>query len=493
MSHKYLFNERPRSISPSLAKAIGLDEAIVLQELNHWLEYNKAENKAKEVFRDGRWWSYSSYSAWQKHSFPWWTEHVIKTTFLELEDLGLVLSCSKYNKMPMDRTKWYTIDYVAYDAFLELWESHDCPRRVARRSKSNEAEARVYAEFLHAWEAIKNDLPNVVTTTMDGAITTTNVVTTPFSSSLQRPPITSSLKKVVEVSKEDETVPQDDSNPDNTSSPPLPLPPDTDSKPQEESPGPKPISDSAVEPNPVADIFTCYAENIGELTALVRDTLTAAIEEYPADWILDALSQAVKYNKRNWAYAETILRRKQTESSYANPPPSDDPVSEGKDNSFVVRNQPQVGDILAERKTALTAQASNSPPFDTPAEVDNPALQTPWDDAGQPSTIAHAWELARNQIELQLDPASFDTYLRDTHLIDFHPSDHAFVFAAPNEHIRDTCQHRLSKHIDQVLSSIYGQLVHLKFILPDSAPVGTRRCASVATQSSAVSEPAEAA
>ena len=57
------------------------------------------------------------------------------------------------------------------------------------------------------------------------------------------------------------------------------------------------------------NIFKLYEENIGPLTPLIADALKDAEETYSPDWVVDALEIAVKNNKRNWKYAEAILKR----------------------------------------------------------------------------------------------------------------------------------------------------------------------------------------
>lgn len=90
-----------------LAKAIGLNEAIVLNQLHYWIEKNRRTNKN---FYDNRYWVYNTYENWQNQDFEYWSIDTIKRTFTKLEKMGLVLS-GNFNKMPMDRTKWYTINY----------------------------------------------------------------------------------------------------------------------------------------------------------------------------------------------------------------------------------------------------------------------------------------------------------------------------------------------------------------------------------------------
>ncbi|HFR3539197.1 TPA: hypothetical protein ACHVCJ_001740 [Streptococcus suis] len=52
-----LFDERPILANPVLAR-IGLNEAIVLQQINFWLEVNKQNGKN---FHDGRYWTYMNH------------------------------------------------------------------------------------------------------------------------------------------------------------------------------------------------------------------------------------------------------------------------------------------------------------------------------------------------------------------------------------------------------------------------------------------------
>lgn len=94
-------------VRKKLAKAIGLNEAIVLNQLHYWIEKNK--RKGKNHY-DGLYWVYNTYDEWQQQDFEYWSVDTVKRTFTKLEKLGLVIS-GNYNKMPMDRTKWYTIDY----------------------------------------------------------------------------------------------------------------------------------------------------------------------------------------------------------------------------------------------------------------------------------------------------------------------------------------------------------------------------------------------
>lgn len=66
-----------------------------------------------------------------------------------------------------------------------------------------------------------------------------------------------------------------------------------------------PIEIGAEPPN----IYRLYEQHIGPLTPLIAETLRAAEESYPSEWIEEAVQIAVEKNVRNWRYIEAILRR----------------------------------------------------------------------------------------------------------------------------------------------------------------------------------------
>jgi len=61
------------------------------------------------------------------------------------------------------------------------------------------------------------------------------------------------------------------------------------------------------------NIFQLYESNIGALTPMIAEELGEAEETYPLNWIEDAIRIAVERNKRNWRYANAILKRWQIE------------------------------------------------------------------------------------------------------------------------------------------------------------------------------------
>ncbi len=112
---RLLIDEEPLLVLPRLAAAIGLNEAIVLQQVRYWLG-----DKRRPQVRDGERWVYNTYAQWQEQ-FPFWSLATIKKTFRELEERGLLRASQRYNRAPTDRTKWYTVDFprlLALDAAL---------------------------------------------------------------------------------------------------------------------------------------------------------------------------------------------------------------------------------------------------------------------------------------------------------------------------------------------------------------------------------------
>jgi len=66
-------------------------------------------------------------------------------------------------------------------------------------------------------------------------------------------------------------------------------------------------------PQETANVFRLYEENIGPLTPMIAEALGDAENTYPIQWIEEAIRIAVEKNKRNWRYAEAILKRWQRE------------------------------------------------------------------------------------------------------------------------------------------------------------------------------------
>lgn len=122
MNFKELFIDKSKTliVNTDLALVLGdLNEAIVLNQLNYWLEINK---KADKNFIDDRYWVYNSYSDWKANDFPYWSEKTIQRAFTRLESKGIVISAN-YNKLAIDKTKWYTINVKQLQELVDKFNS----------------------------------------------------------------------------------------------------------------------------------------------------------------------------------------------------------------------------------------------------------------------------------------------------------------------------------------------------------------------------------
>lgn len=108
-----LLDEHPLQVMPTLATLIGLNEAIILQQVHYWLKHKE---KSGQDYIDGHYWVYNTYKQWQEQ-FPFWHLNTLQRAFTSLEKKGLLISAN-YNKAGFDKTKWYTIDYNAYESMV---------------------------------------------------------------------------------------------------------------------------------------------------------------------------------------------------------------------------------------------------------------------------------------------------------------------------------------------------------------------------------------
>lgn len=102
MSELLDFDEDVLLIQPSLALMLGLNESIILQQVDYWLE------KSLHIIEE-RSWIYNSYEDWQIQ-FPFMSVSTIKRAILRLEEKGILISAN-FNRKAGDKTKWYSINY----------------------------------------------------------------------------------------------------------------------------------------------------------------------------------------------------------------------------------------------------------------------------------------------------------------------------------------------------------------------------------------------
>ncbi len=99
---KLLINESPLQVQPSLAKAIGLNEAVFLQQLHYWLGVSK-------FVRDEKKWVYNTYDEWLDQ-FKYMSLSTLKRTIKSLKDQGL-LCVEQFDNKRSNQVNYYAINY----------------------------------------------------------------------------------------------------------------------------------------------------------------------------------------------------------------------------------------------------------------------------------------------------------------------------------------------------------------------------------------------
>ena len=108
----YYSNRRkpPLQVLPTLAKVLGLNEAIFLQQLHYMLRLY-----GKDVEGQTDKWMYRTLKEWGEQ-FPFWSIRTIQRIVKVLEKKKLVKT-GCFNRIPTDQTLWYAIDYAELAKF----------------------------------------------------------------------------------------------------------------------------------------------------------------------------------------------------------------------------------------------------------------------------------------------------------------------------------------------------------------------------------------
>ena len=143
MKASWLFSKHPLLVDQDLATVIGLNEAIVLQQLNYWL-HSKSAKKIND-----KWWVYNTYENWKKQNFPFWSLATIRRTFSSLEKKEVVVSAN-FNRAGFDKTKWYSIDETKLNQLMssacDQNEQTICSNRVDGTDQNEHTYTRDYTE-----------------------------------------------------------------------------------------------------------------------------------------------------------------------------------------------------------------------------------------------------------------------------------------------------------------------------------------------------------
>lgn len=134
---RLLIDEPPLQVLPSLAREIGLNEAIMLQQMHYWLI------KSSHEF-EGVKWFYKTLEDWQTE-FTFWSTMTIRRTLTNLEKQK-VIRIGNFNKKKFDKTKWYTIEYQCVNRRCVQYEQTMCSNRTDGCVQFEQTYTREYTE-----------------------------------------------------------------------------------------------------------------------------------------------------------------------------------------------------------------------------------------------------------------------------------------------------------------------------------------------------------
>mgnify|MGYP001147951482 CR=1 FL=1 len=131
-SSPLLINEPPLQVLPTLAQRIGLNEAIIVQQVHYWLN-----PKFNKNYFEGRYWVWNTYEQWQRQ-FPFWGMNTIRRAIANLEESKILLS---FVTRDFKKLKYYSINYDLLQNFISnkiVEETKTAENQITNPSAQNE-------------------------------------------------------------------------------------------------------------------------------------------------------------------------------------------------------------------------------------------------------------------------------------------------------------------------------------------------------------------
>jgi len=409
---KLLKGEDALTVQPKLALALGsIDAAFIVQKLYAWMRFNEKQ-QSKFHYRQGKWWTFNSYPEWKENHFSWMSVSKISRAFRELEKQGIVVS-GKFRKERGDQRKWYTLDYGALNAAVAKWNHH----RVKSSGHDSilESSSRQNGTMNQQEKSTKQKSQGREFQASNSSLPAWK----------PRPPAAVGSPSMVsqKMALPNVEVP---AAPPVSGLPPSPYPP----------PIPTPV------PCPVNGEGGTAAALVDEIVAAWGGALTAKTAEKLIALYGENRVRGVVY------YARDTRRGK-----LDNPPGFViDELREDKYGIVPVGASITRDDVNAE--ALADWQARRERVADDESLIPS-ALDTPRD----------KWLAAYQQLELLLDRASFDTWLRPARFVDYEAG--VFTIKCHSTYARDMLQHRLYRNVRRVLSDVWGEPVEIQFVVQE--------------------------
>ncbi len=97
------------------------------------------------------------------------------------------------------------------------------------------------------------------------------------------------------------------------------------------------------------------------------------------------------------------------------------------------------------------------------------------------------WKLTLDALQLQMTHATFDTWVKDTHLVS--QTDQKLTISANSEFAQDWLENRLYNTINRVISGILGHPVELEFVVSPATNDNEAAGSSPLIEEEAISTP----
>ncbi|MEH7380459.1 DnaD domain protein, partial [Bacillus sp. JJ1533] len=254
MNGNLLFEERPLLIIPTLAKLIGLNESIILQQIHYWLM------RTNHIQLDRKWvyFTYDDFTV----QFPFFSKSTIRRLISNLENKGL-LSSNHFNRLKIDHTKWYTINYDT----LENLKTIDEPQADSAISPSVQNEQTMCSNRTD--ELLNLDSPYVQNEQTSCSNWTEDVpnLNTPLLESTSESTTKSTTKNTSETSS------------------------------------------SSKKTHEKEDPFRLFEQNgFGTIGSFIADKINAWCTDLSDELVIEAMKLAVENSSKRWSYVEAILR-----------------------------------------------------------------------------------------------------------------------------------------------------------------------------------------
>ena len=139
--NKLLIDDYPIQVLPKLAKEVGLNEAIFVQQLHYW-----TNGKAGKL-KDGKRWVYNTYKDWEEN-FPFWSNATIRRTIASCEKQNIII-VGNYNRAGFDKTKWYAVNYEEIEGMskrIAQNEQTSCSKRAIGTAHNEQPNTIDYTE-----------------------------------------------------------------------------------------------------------------------------------------------------------------------------------------------------------------------------------------------------------------------------------------------------------------------------------------------------------